>query len=65
MVELEGLMSSINGHRHWTNSSHSLQQSMLFTTGDVHKASVIRCTIPGIILAGLVILKSEYSSTIN
>lgn len=61
MVELEGLMSSINGHRHRTNCSHSLHQSMLFSTGNVHKASVISCTKLGIIVAGLVILKTEYN----
>lgn len=65
LIELEGLMSSINGHRHWTNCSHSLHQSMLFTTWDVHKASVISCTIGGIVVAGLVILNTEYADKLT
>lgn len=52
-------MCSINSNSYRTHSSNSLHQSMLFTTGNVHKTSVISSIITGVVAAWLIILGAQ------
>lgn len=59
LVELEGLVSSIDGDRHGADTGHGLHQGMFLSTGNVYEAGVVDGVVLGVVVTWLVILEQR------
>lgn len=55
MVELEGFMGGINGHRNRSNSGNGLLEGVFTTLTDVNKALVVSTRFPGVVPAVVIL----------
>lgn len=63
LVELEGLVSRVDGHRDGPHRGHGLHQRVLLAARHVHEARVVGRVEFGVIVARLVVLPPQHTHT--